>query len=229
MADPSSTPSPVYTPTTEPKKSGGGCLKAFGIGCVVVIIIAVILGIVVSKNYKSWAATVINTGVKEFVKQSPLPDDQKAKVLDQVSHVTREYEAGNISNEQMARIVEKVIQSPMFPIAAVYLVDSHYVKISDMTEEEKSAAQIDLQRFARGVIEDKISLDRLDEVLAPISEPSGGDQISLKQKVTRQELDSFLANVKSEADAASIPNEPFEINFAEELGKTIDEGLQAGG
>ena len=146
-----------------------------------------------------------------------------------VSRVTKEYEEGNISNDEMLRIAEKLTQSPIFPIAAVYLVDSHYVQPSDMTEDEKAAARIDLQRFARGVIEEKIPLDRLKQVIAPIAEPGAGDQINLKKKVTRQELDAFLANVKTEADDASIPNEPFEIDFADELGKTIDEALGQGG
>ena len=229
MADPSSTPPPIYTPTTEPKNPGGGCLKIFGIGCVVVIIIAVILGIYLVKNYKSLTAKVINFGVSEFVKQSPLPDDQKTKVLGHVNRVTKEYEAGNISNDEMRRIAEKLTKSPVFPIAAVYLVDSRYVQPSDMTEDEKAAARIDLQRFARGVIEEKIPLDRLKKVIAPIAAPGAGDQINLKQKVTRQELDSFLANVKTEAAGAKIPNEPFEIDFADELGKTIDEALGQGG
>jgi hypothetical protein len=35
------------------------------------------------------------------------------------------------------------------------------------------------------------------------------------------ELEQFLANAKAKADAANIPNEPFDLNIAEELRKAI--------
>jgi hypothetical protein len=38
------------------------------------------------------------------------------------------------------------------------------------------------------------------------------------------ELDQFIANCKASADAAMIPNEPFDLNIAEELTKVIHGG-----
>jgi hypothetical protein len=35
------------------------------------------------------------------------------------------------------------------------------------------------------------------------------------------EIDQLVANAKARADAAEIPNEPFDLNIAEELRKAI--------
>ena len=42
-----------------------------------------------------------------------------------------------------------------------------------------------------------------------------------KVPASSTELDQFIANVKARADQAAIPEEPFEINIAEELKKAI--------
>ena len=46
----------------------------------------------------------------------------------------------------------------------------------------------------------------------------------MKENPTRMELDQFIANCKARADAAMIPNEPFDLNIAEELTKVIHGG-----
>jgi hypothetical protein len=38
------------------------------------------------------------------------------------------------------------------------------------------------------------------------------------------EIDEFVANAKARADAAMIPNEPYDLNIAEELKKAIHGG-----
>jgi hypothetical protein len=45
----------------------------------------------------------------------------------------------------------------------------------------------------------------------------------LKEHPTPVEIDQFIANAKARADSVNMPNEPFDLNIAEELRKAIQE------
>jgi len=55
----------------------------------------------------------------------------------------------------------------------------------------------------------------------PVTELMPNGRWRLKDKPTRMELDQFIENAKSRADDAKVPDEPYELNFAEELRKAI--------
>jgi hypothetical protein len=74
------------------------------------------------------------------------------------------------------------------------------------------------------VYEKKISKDEVDEITKPIADLRRDGHWTLKENPTRMELDQFIANAKAHADAAMIPNEPFDLNIADELKKAIHGG-----
>lgn len=78
-----------------------------------------------------------------------------------------------------------------------------------------------VQRYARGVHEKKIPKEDIEETAKPIADPDGNGRWEIKDNPTPMEIDQFLANAKAKADAANIPNEPFDLNIAEELRKAI--------
>ena len=54
--------------------------------------------------------------------------------------------------------------------------------------------------------------------------PETNGRWKIKDNPTRMEIDQFIANAKASADAAMIPNEPFDLNIADELKKAIHGG-----
>jgi len=103
----------------------------------------------------------------------------------------------------------------------VQAVRTKYIEPSNMTTEEKAEAILTVQRYARGVYERKISTDELERDAEPIAHRKTEHNWELKENPTRMEIDLFLANAKTKADALNIPNEPFDLNIAEELRKAI--------
>ena len=93
-----------------------------------------------------------------------------------------------------------------------------------MSEQEKADAILAVQRVARGVYEKKISKEEIDEITKPIADLRRNRNWTLKENPTRMEIDQFIANAKAAADAAMIPNEPFDLNIAEELKRAIHGG-----
>ena len=59
-----------------------------------------------------------------------------------------------------------------------------------------------------------------------ITEQKTGNQRELKQKLTDDEVRALLAELKRVADEEEIPDEPFEVNMAEEFRKAIDRALE---
>ena len=201
-----------------------GCLVILGI----ILILLLVGGIYVYMNWKNWAASISQTVAREVINNSKLPDDQKTAIIAEVDRVSTDFKEGKISFEELRRVGEAIAESPALPLAGVQLAKEKYIEPSDMTPEEKAAANRSLQRFARGIYEKKITPaeEQITDVIKPVVRLKPGNQWEFKEKPTRQELDQFAANCKAKADEAQIPDEPFEINFADELKKVIAQALK---
>ena len=202
----------------------GGILKILLIIFGVIVLCVVIGGIYVAMHLKEWAADFANVAATEIIKESGLPADQRDLILADIKQLGEDFKSGKISTEQLGNIAKTITESPLIPLAGVQLARIKYIEPSDMTSDEKAAAILAVQRFARGVYEKKIPKEAVDEVTTPIATRKGNGGLSLKENPTRMELDQFIANAKASADAAMIPNEPFDLNIAEELSKALHGG-----
>jgi hypothetical protein len=194
----------------QPRRGGvmAGCLVAVAI----FVVLLVIGGIYVNMNWRNWAASLTQNVSVEVVKNSGLPQDQKDK----------------IKLADLKKMGDEIASSPLIPLAGVQAARHKYIEPSDMTPEEKAAANRSLQRFARGIHEKKIPQDAIDDVVKPITTLKANGHWELKDKPTRLEVDQFVANAKAKADEAQVPDEPFDLNIAAELKKAIDKALGRG-
>ncbi|MFM9996715.1 MAG: hypothetical protein ACKVU4_13060 [Phycisphaerales bacterium] len=213
---------PIEPPPALASRRGSvvvGCLVAL----VIVIAIALAGGIYVWMSWKGWAASITRATVREVLKESNLAEDQKQAITAEIETLTKDFEAGRVSFDDLRRVGEEIESSPLIPLAGVQLAKEKYIDGSVMSAEEKAASERTLQRFARGVHERKITPaeEKITDAIKPIVRLKPGNNWELKDNPTRLELDQFLANCKAEADAAQIPDEPFVIDFAAELRKII--------
>jgi hypothetical protein len=199
----------------------GSVLKIVLIVLGAICLLAVISGIYVATHWKGLAVTVAYQVSQGLIKESGLPDDQRDAILSEMRQLGDDFKSGKINNDDMARIVKKIRDSPLLPLGGVQAVRTKYLEKSDMTPKEKSAAILDLQRFARGIYEKKIRVDEVKDILKPVADIGPNGRWNLKENPTRMELQQFIANARSRADTAKIPNEPFDLNIAEELRKAI--------
>jgi hypothetical protein len=199
----------------------GSALKIVLIVLGAICLLVVISGIYVATHWKGWAATFAYQASQGLVKESGLPDDQRETILTEIRQLGDDFKSGKINNEDMAHIVKTISESPLLPLAGVQAVRTKYIEKSDMTPKEKSAAILDMQRFARGVYEKKINPDEVKDIVKPVSDIGSNGRWKLKENPTRMELEQFIANARARADLAKIPNESFDLNIAEELKKAI--------
>jgi len=212
---------PRFTVSTRRGSFKAGCL----ISLAVVLVIALALGIWVAVSWKGWFASAINNTTVKMVDQSQLPDEQKDRVKARVSQLTEDFKVGKISFEQLGKVTKNLAEGPLFPLISVWTFEEHYLAKSTLPDDEKAAGSRTLQRYARGVTEKKISANDVQTAVDSISEVNTSGQRQVKQTLTNQELQTFLASLKAKADAVNVPDEPFTVNVADEIDKAIDEGL----
>jgi hypothetical protein len=211
----------------QPTRSRGGVMAGCLIALVVVIVIVAAGCIFVWMNWRGWTASGVQSATVAVMAKSGLPQDQQDQINAEVKSLTDDFRAGKISVTQMKDVGDQIIHSPLVPLASLQAARQKYIEPSTMTPEEKDAANRSLQRFARGVYEQKIAPAQpaIDDVVKPIVRLKPDGKWELKDKPTRQELDQFVANCKQKADDAKIPDEPYDLNIAEELKKAIDKAL----
>jgi hypothetical protein len=199
----------------------GGALKIILIILGAIFVLLLACGIYVGTHWKGWAASAASMATQQLVRDSGLPEDQQTSILADIRKLGDDFQTGKISTQEMGRITQAIANGPLIPLAGVQAAKHKYIDPSDMEKEEKDAAILALQRFARGVTEKKISKEEVDDVVKPVSELMPNGRWKLKDHPTRMEIDQFIENVKARADKAEISNEPFDLNISEELRKAI--------
>jgi nitrogen fixation/metabolism regulation signal transduction histidine kinase len=201
-----------------------GCL----IGCLAVVVVMVLLGIIagiwVSRNWKGWFANSLSVVVKQSIAETDLPAEEKEQINAQIDRGAKAFADGEISGEQAARLMEKLVESPLLTAIVASAAEKKYVDPSGLSEEEKAAANVTLQRFARGVIDQKISEQTYETVMSNIATKQN-DQWQLKDKVTDEELRKFLEAATKAADEAGVAEQPPHVDPSDEIKRLIDEAL----
>jgi hypothetical protein len=212
-----------------PEKKGlSGCAIA-GIGCGVIVVLALIAAVVgglwVAKNGREVATDFAVSAMKEGLEELDVPDDQRKRMHDRIDDVGQQFKDEKLDLEQVMAIFERLSKSPILPAGVSLFVKRVYIRDSGLDEEEKAAADIAIQRFSRGVIDGSIPEAKREAVLDMISTKDVNGNRQFEQQLTDEELRDFLQTVTETADEAGVPAEVPEINFADEFDKSIDEAL----
>jgi hypothetical protein len=189
------------------------------------LIIAILFGVWVYRNWRGWAADAAEQGISQAVNQSDLPQPEKKEILDQVERVTVPFRAGQLPIDKVLGILEGIMKSPMMPSLAVMAVEKQYFDKSGLNNEEKEQGRKTLRRFASGLVEKKIDESGMDAVLSHVADRKGEGEWELRQNVSDDDLRAALAEAKKLADDAKIPEEPPTFDPSDEIKKIIDSAL----
>lgn len=192
----------------------GGCSKVLGYGCLIVILMGVILGAVVWTQWRGWTADSLRSVAEEMIKRSDLPDAQSTRIRERINGLAEDFENGDVSTTQFGLAMGLLMQGPFF----VKIFHDEVVTRSGLSDDEKAEASLTLQRFARGVSEGSISTTDLQE------SASGAKN----QKPSDDDIRAIIAECKTKADNAGIPEEPHEIDVAGSVDRAIERALKEG-
>jgi hypothetical protein len=109
-----------------PRSKWANCLS----GCLVVLgiamVIAIVLGIWIARNFRGWAADVGSQAINQQVDASDLPAQEKIEVKEQVDRVKKAFGDGSITMKQAGEIIQKLMESPLMPTLVVAAVDKQW-------------------------------------------------------------------------------------------------------
>ncbi len=211
---------------SEGKKGGAG--KAIGIGCLVIILVLVIGGVIVVKNIgkigRAAGAKLATVAVEAVVNESPLPEAEKQAIMKPVHGLVAEFKAGDLSVEQLGTILSKLAEGPLPELIAMRTFEVLYIEKSSLNDADKEVARVTVSRYAHGRATGKIEGAGFEDVIwEQTTDDEGETTMSLKETLTPEELQQCLTTMKTAADNAGIADEKFPINIGGAIEQSIAE------
>lgn len=199
------------------KSSGGGCLKVGLIGCGVLFLVALGIGIYVIVNIESIGVSAGHWVAVKGVESSELSDQDKKEIVAELDSLKAKYDAEEIDAEDLVKLFEELAQSPIMALGMVFYAQEQYIKPSGLSEAEKSEGVLTVNRFARGFVEKSISQQDMQATTASMFE----ENEQFKQSLEDEEIRTLLKDMKAAADAADVPMEEYTMDVAEEFRKAV--------
>lgn len=198
-----------------------GCLAVLG----VVVVLAVVGGVILWMNWKPWTASAMNATMKAVVQESKLPADQQSRINTQIDQLTSAFKAGDITFEDLGNVIKAMEGHPILPVGLLEYVEMNSMKASGLTDEERAAGALATQRVQRALIEEKIVMADIEPILEPISQRDSGGDLQPLQNPTAPQVRLYIEAARAKADELGIPNEPYDVDVAEQIERLINDTL----
>lgn len=215
----------------------GNWLMGCGIALAIVLLLLIGVGVFIAMNWRGWAASGMRQGMTAAIAELPVDDAEKAETQAVVDDFVARFEAGDISMQQLALVMQEITESPVMPAGMAMGVSQAYFKDSGLTAEEQADGRTQIARIAHGLAANTVTQDELRTVLAPIEAGAadsnviqfqlGNRQIRLKapNTVTDDELRAFIAQARQQADSHELPATPPTFDLSGELDRAIRTAL----
>lgn len=210
-----------------PAKNHAGIATGCLVAIIAVILIFVAIGVYVANNYQSWLAHGIAAGMHAVIEATDLPQQEKSEITEIIDQIKAGYLNREISLAELGLILESMGSSPVIPIGLVTQFEESYVVPSGLSSDEKAAANLHLNRLARGISGGQIGWETVDEILAPISDPGedGNQHLRAPAEVSDDDIRQTLTAVQATADEAEISNQKVEVDISDEFKKSVEIAL----
>jgi len=209
-------------------KKKGGAGKVIGIGCLVIILVLVIGGIIIVKNIgkigRAAGAKLATVAVEAVINESPLPAAEKQAIMKPIEGLVAEFKSGDLSVEQLGTILSKLAEGPLPGLIAMRTFEVLYIEESSLNDADKKAARVTVSRYAHGRATGKIEGAGFEDVIwEQTTDDEGDTTMSLKEELTSQELQQCLTTMKTAADDAGIAEKEFPMDIGGAVERSIAE------
>ena len=201
--------------------------KKVGIGCLGVIVVLIISGVVVVKNIKnigrSAGAKLATTAVEAIVGKSGLSEAEQTEIMKPIRELANEFKKEEITLDELGSILSKVANGSLPTLLSMRSFEVLYLEKSSLDAAAKKAASVTVSRYTQGHATAKINDSEGIQgiVWEKTTDAAGKVTNSLKETLTPEELQKCLAIMQKAADDAGIADKKFEIDIAGALRKSI--------
>lgn len=202
----------------------GGCLKGCFIMLLLMVVVVGVLTYVISQNWRDWSASFADSVlIPGALDATDLPEQEKQEIHVELRRPLEALKTGELKYDQIGDIVEAIVESPLLPTLALSVLDAQYFEKSNLPPEEIAEGRLALQRFARGVMDNKIGEPAIEKVLSHIADKQGKDwKFRERENVSDDDLRALIATAAQEADAAGVPAQVRAVDPSDEVRRVID-------
>ncbi len=141
-------------------KSGFGCAKMAGVGCLVLIVLGVVVGLVVYVKAKDWAragaAKLAEIGGEGLMEQAGLSEAERESAMEPIREFAQQIRDGDVTLEQGMAVMKELAEGPAFAVLLTRGFEGKYLAASELSDAEKQEGHVTLTRFAQGVSTERI-------------------------------------------------------------------------
>lgn len=213
-------PRPVARPLADRRRQGN-----LAVGCIIAVVIAIallaVVGFVLYRTFMKQAGTGFHMIMVGTVKNAGLAQEQQTALTEHFDQMLADYRNGDVTLTQFIAAHHVVITDPVLVFATV----EHRLRAAaDLTDEQKAEALRQVRRYIRGIVEGKIDPNVAPDPLGAISEPNPmyPDAPKLVDNPAGEKLSALAAELKQRADAAAVPDEPFEFDIVARIKQAVD-------
>jgi truncated hemoglobin YjbI len=211
--------------------------KKLGIGCLILVILSGIGGVVLVKKLpdliQSGGAALVVKGFEATLKGAGLPEDEQEAIMVPVKELMADFKSNELSMEELGKVMSVVVDSHVPRMVMMRGFELMYVEDSELSEEAKQGAKKTVSRYLRAMMTDKISHEgeheeKISDIVTTETTNEKGETVNeLKEDLTKEELDQCLEIMKNKADEAGIEDRMFSIDIASALQDAIAEARKA--
>lgn len=211
-------------------------MQMAGVGCLVLVGLAVLLGIVLYFKAETWArsaaAKVVEIIAEEVMDEVGLSEEEKRSASKPVREFAQKVRDGEASMEQIAAVAKEFAEGKAWAALLMRGFQTKYLEPSELTDDEKAAGRVLVGRFTDGLLKESIPMERLEEISDIVSVKTTGadgkEQVKLKDTITIEELKSCLVIMKDAADKGGVEDREFTHDIGEMIGEAIEKGMARG-
>ena len=221
-------PPPYLDNSNNPKRNGTRKKKATErngfLDAAAAILLFMVLVVVGGYFGAGWAknkgVTAMRENIAQSLENSELSEEESTAINSQMERLESAVKSWGVIESLKHMVNLKEVSGEMGNIGfhVILLSYAQYVlPHTPMPEEERAAGRRTLQRFARGLDEGKLKLNEKDTAWELDGKHEGGQTEFDVEKVR-----AHLLQLKAQADAALIPDEPYDVEIAEKLKAIVD-------
>jgi len=227
---------------SEEKKSG--CMKKIGIGCLVLLGIVIVAGVIIgirfhsavkaAGGYESWknrkTAEFMDYAVRQSLSGLPLNNTEKATITKVTDRLAEQLRRGEINPEKSTEMILAAYHGALPEVFIALYFQSRFLK-------NDADAALTVNRFAGGLLTGKIAFDDTMPFLrlvlvdsnvlaqmhglasAPRKDPA--QEIKFREKLSAQEITNAVAAMKTAADRAGVSPVRGNLDFTPVLEKIL--------
>ena len=225
----------------ETKNGGSRVLKVLGIGCLVVILVPGIIGFFAWQKFQAGgglggmiqagggkAVEIVVTEVaSEMLEGMKIPETDRDAILAPIKGLGDKIADGKIDVGQIETFAKTISEGPILGVLMAEGFAHSYLQASGLSGEEMTQAQLTINRFQQGFVNETIDTDQLSGLETYVLKDVSNDNYQFKSMLSDGDLKNSLALMKTAADDASIPMAVSTIDIPGMIQTAIDEALEA--